>query len=142
MTTNHQGGWPFPPSFALDECTDLAGTSSIALVNGDVGISQSICVLLQTQPGERVMRPTYGCDLESAMFANIDDGLLAHVESLIYESITTFEPRAQALQVTVSKDANHDGRLQINIMYQHVDTGFMGTLRGLLNVVEGLRVAF
>lgn len=143
MSTNQQGGWRFPPSFVLERTAYEGGNaSSIQLVDGDIGISQSISVLLQTQPGERVMRPTYGCDLESAMFANIDDGLVAHVTALIHQSITSFEPRAQELQIIVNKDTGHEGCLQITIVYRHVETGFIGRLRGSLNVAEGSRGAF
>jgi len=143
MATNQQGGWPFPPSFVLEPTAyDGESPSSIQLVDGDVGITQSISVLLQTQPGERVMRPAYVCDLESAMFANIDEGLVAHVTALIYESITSFEPRAQALQVIVDKDTRYEGHLQVTIVYRHVETGLMGQLRGTLNVAEGARGTF
>lgn len=143
MNTNQKGGWAFPLTFELDQSQyDGADASSIKLIDGDEGIRQSICTLLHTQPGERIMRPAYGCDLESAMFANMDDGLVAHVTALIHESITSFEPRAQALQIVVDSDSAREGHLRVTIAYKHVETGRAEQIRGVLHLTDGTRGSF
>ncbi|MFC9492336.1 GPW/gp25 family protein, partial [Streptomyces hydrogenans] len=46
-------GWAFPPH------TDATG--SIALVRGERELEESIRLILATSPGERPMRPEFGC---------------------------------------------------------------------------------
>lgn len=139
-----RGGWRFPVTFQDSEVVPEGQLtqSSIAVVAGDDDIRQSISVLLQTQPGERIMRPTYGCDLQSVMFANMDDGLMADVMARIHESITTFEPRAQDLTVVVDKDPERTGHLHVMITYRHIDSGVTQRVSGKLAIVEGLRGEF
>ena len=51
------------------------------LVDGVEAVRQAVLLLLSTRPGERVMRPDYGCDLHRVLFAPNDDttaGLAIH----------------------------------------------------------------
>src|SRR4030095_8620470 len=43
-------------------------SGGLELVHGDRAIRQSIMLLLTTVPGERVMRPDYGCPLHRLLF--------------------------------------------------------------------------
>ena len=45
----------------------------LAMVEGNAAVRQAIQMLLSTAPGERVMRPGYGCDLQRLVFAPNDD---------------------------------------------------------------------
>ncbi|EDT41547.1 GPW/gp25 family protein [Burkholderia ambifaria MEX-5] len=83
------------------------------------------------------MRPAYGCDLQSLMFANLDDRLVADVIARIHNSIVTFEPRAQDLAVTADIDAEYIGYLRVTISYRHVDTGATQRLDGWLGIADG-----
>ena len=55
-------GWAFPVSFESEP-------PGVALVEGVRDIEESITILLSTAQGERVMVPTYGCDLWQYVFA-------------------------------------------------------------------------
>ena len=50
----------------------IASTGGIALISGDASVRQSILMLLTTTPGERVMRPDYGCSLRQLVFSPND----------------------------------------------------------------------
>ena len=50
----------------------LTPAGGVKMLEGDAAIRQSIVVLLSTMPGERVMRPEYGCPLHRLMFAPND----------------------------------------------------------------------
>ncbi len=80
-------------------------------------IKQSIEILLTTAPGERVMRPTYGCDLQSYIDAPINGDTLLDMQIAITDAIETFEPRATVNAVRISADAGalHTGHLAITI---------------------------
>ena len=72
MTSFYGQGMSFP--VALDP------TGAIQISAGQANIQQSIYIILGTQYGERVMRPTFGCNLKSLVFApssvNFDTGAL------------------------------------------------------------------
>ncbi len=53
-------GFPFP----------LRPTAAhrLAFVSGDEKIRQSICLILSTAPGERQMRPDFGCGIHGLVF--------------------------------------------------------------------------
>ena len=56
-----------------------------SMIAGDAAIRQSIILLLTTTPGERVMRPDYGCPLHRLMFQPNDAttaGLAIHYVAL------------------------------------------------------------
>src|SRR5262245_66442213 len=56
-------------------------TGALATVEDEASVRQSILLLLSTAPGERVMRPDYGCDLRRLLFEPNDDttaGLAIH----------------------------------------------------------------
>ena len=63
-------GWSFPPRVS----TATLGTE---MEEGDFDIRQSLFVLLSTPQGERVMVPTYGCDLPRFVFADLTAGSAA-----------------------------------------------------------------
>ena len=61
MTSFYGQGIGFP--VALDP------TGAIQLSSGGANIEQSIRIILGTRYGERVMRPTFGCNLKGLVFA-------------------------------------------------------------------------
>ncbi|GAA0686182.1 GPW/gp25 family protein [Kitasatospora atroaurantiaca] len=102
-------GWAFPVR------TDPTG--SIALVTMEREIEESIRLILGTAPGERPMRPMFGCAIHDHVFAPADAataGLLAYEVRL---SLERWEPRIELVDVTVSFDAVDSGTLYIDIRY-------------------------
>ena len=57
-------GWPFPLR------TDRTG--SVALVDSTREVEESIALILATSPGERPMRPDFGCAVHDYVFAPAD----------------------------------------------------------------------
>ena len=54
----------------------LGPTGRPALVDGHASVRQALLILLSTNPGERVMRPRYGCDLHRLLVAPNDASIL------------------------------------------------------------------
>lgn len=89
----------------------------IALVGGERDIEQSIRIVLETMPGERVMRPDFGCRMWELVFAPRDpttEGLLIHY---VEQALTRWEPRIEVNEVKVSDNPVQDGAVLIEINY-------------------------
>lgn len=94
----------------------------LALASGERDIEQAIRIILETIPGERVMRPEFGCRIHELVFAPYNaatEGLMIHY---VEEALERWEPRVDVLEVNVDMDASHDGALMIEIKYQVRDT--------------------
>jgi len=59
--------------------------------------------LLNTKPGERVMLPGFGCDLESLLFEPYDEELVIEAKDRVVDSITTYIPYLKLNKVQVSR---------------------------------------
>ena len=54
-------GWRFP--------VDVDRTGGVSMSQLEENVRQSIFIILGTAPGERIMRPDFGCDIHDLMFA-------------------------------------------------------------------------
>lgn len=112
-------GWAFPVTFDKT-CTsseELGGCQcSVAMASDLEDIEQSLTILLTTRPGERVMRPDYGCALEDLLFEPINESLLTYIRNLISRAILYYEPRIKLNKIDILADDNLlEGRVSISI---------------------------
>lgn len=63
-------------------------------------INQSLHIILNTQKGEDILRPEFGCDLLEHLDKPIDEAKIAIAIEII-EAIEIYEPRVKLLQVVV-----------------------------------------
>jgi phage baseplate assembly protein W len=89
----------------------------IAEAAGPDKIDDAIRIILGTQFGERVMRPTFGANLKSLVFApnNIATANLAR--HYVEDALGRWEPRIELFEVLVEND-NRGGRLLIHVHYR------------------------
>jgi uncharacterized protein len=80
-------------------------------------VEESILIILGTQHGERVMRPTFGCNLRSLVFAPNNAATASLARFYVEEGLTTWEPRIVLDEVRAEND-NRNGRLLISIDYR------------------------
>ncbi|MBW6473802.1 MAG: GPW/gp25 family protein [Anaerolineaceae bacterium] len=90
----------------------------IALVSGAQDIDQSIRIILGTRPGERVMRPTFGCKAHDLLFEVRDATTASLLKKYVLDALNFWEPRIQVLSVDVLIDDEMDGALQVEINYE------------------------
>jgi phage baseplate assembly protein W len=102
-------GWAFPPR------TDATG--SIALVRGERELEESIRLVLATSPGERPMRPEFGCAVHDHVFAPADAGTAGQLAYEVRLALDRWEPRIEVAGIDVRFDAVEDGVLYIDISY-------------------------
>lgn len=90
---------------------------SVALVQGERELEQSIALILCTVPGERPMRPEFGCRIHDYVFAPADAttaGLLAYE---VRQSLQRWEPRIDVTDVVVTPAPYDAGLLLVDIGY-------------------------
>lgn len=101
----------------------IAGTGGVDMVAGDAAVRQSVLMLLTTTPGERVMRPEYGCDLQQLVFSPNDattHGLAIHY---VRRALTRWEPRVEILFLDAEANPEDPGRMDIHLTYRLRRTG-------------------
>jgi phage baseplate assembly protein W len=97
-------------------------TGGLALASGDDEIAESIRLILGTSPGERPMRPDFGCPIHDHVFAPADASIIGMIGFEVRNSLTMWEPRIDVLDVTVSQDESRPSLLYIDISYEIRDT--------------------
>ncbi|WP_035845062.1 GPW/gp25 family protein [Kitasatospora azatica] len=98
------------------------GVLGLARSAGVQRVEESIRLILGTQYGERVMRPTFGCNLRSLAFAPNNDSTANLARYYVQEGLTRWEPRIDLLTVEVANDLPRDALL-IDLTYRLRTTG-------------------
>jgi phage baseplate assembly protein W len=92
-------------------------TGSVALVDGDREIVESIRLILATAPGERPMRPEFGCAIHDLVFAPADSTTAGQIAYEVRQSLERWEPRIDLADVVVDFAEADSGTLLIDIRY-------------------------
>lgn len=96
----------------------LTPRGSIETVSEDDSVRQSVLLLLSTRPGERVMRPNYGCDLFQLMFSPNDDTTAAIAMHYVRQALLRWEPRIEIKSLDATRDPALPNVLLIQLAYQ------------------------
>jgi uncharacterized protein len=103
-------GWSFPPSFDPN-----TGTASMSCLEDN--IRENIWAIVTTAPGERVMRPDFGCDMQGLMFEEIKHSLKRDITTVISKSLLLYEPRIKVNAVNPVTDEETYDRVLVYIDY-------------------------
>lgn len=104
-------GWDFPPTFANQGET-------VAMLDTFDDIQSSLGILLGTATGERVMQPTFGCNMDELVFESLDTTLKTFMKDKIFTAILYHEPRVNLLDVVFHEEQLNEGLILIEIVYQ------------------------
>jgi len=96
--------------------TDARG--KIVLTSGGQDIEEAIRIILSTRPGERVMRPTFGCRAHVLLFVPHTPTTESLLQEYVYEALRMWEPRINLISVDAVVDDAHEGAILANIQYQ------------------------
>jgi hypothetical protein len=102
-------GWAFPAA--------ISRTGSVRLVRGVDEVDAAIRMILSTVPGERVMRPDFGCAMWELLFAPLTAGTLGLVEQAVREALERWEPRI-ALESVIATGDQGTGTVHIAVGYR------------------------
>jgi phage baseplate assembly protein W len=95
-----------------------AASGGLRLVGGDEKIRQSIWLILSTAPGEREMRPDFGCGINDVLFDANTARLRGIVEEKVREALTRWEPRIDVVDVRAETPPEARNHLLIRIDYR------------------------
>lgn len=109
--------------------TDIIGTGvafplgvdssgALALAHDEQDVDQAILIILATAPGERPMRPEFGCGVHEYVFDVVDASTLGRMEEEIRRALERWEPRIDVLDIDFDLDSIADGALSITIEYR------------------------
>jgi Bacteriophage baseplate protein W len=102
-------GWAFPGQ--------ITPGGSVRLVQGGEEIDAALRMILTTAPGERVMRPDFGCSMWEQVFAPVNANTLGLIEQSVKEAVIRWEPRVELTAVTAQPEG--DGSvIAIDIAYR------------------------
>jgi hypothetical protein len=103
-------GWGFPPAFDKNK-------GEVEMLEGEPDIKSSLEILLSTQLGERVMQPTYGCNLDELVFESLTTTFATYIKNKIEVAILFFEPRININRIDIIPDNTTSGVLLIVVDY-------------------------
>ena len=104
-------GWDLP--LAPDPARGALGYRS-----GPEKVRQAILVILLTEPGERVMRPDFGCGLRRYLMEPNTVAVRASIQRAVATAIDVWEPRVRVLGVDVVP-GDDPAVAAISIRYEH-----------------------
>jgi phage baseplate assembly protein W len=107
-------GWRFPVAINL-----TGGVSTSAY---EENVRESIFIVLGTAPGERLMRPHFGCRIHDLMFSPNNYVTAALAEHYCEEALLKFEPRIRNVKVEARPSASEPNRLDIRVSYSVGDS--------------------
>lgn len=103
-------GWSFPPEFNKR-------SRSVRMVSGEEDIKESLRILMETKPNERVMQPDFGCGLKSLVFESINPSSLTMIKDTIRRAVLFFEPRIDLEDIEIDEKQAYEGLLTIKLVY-------------------------
>ena len=103
-------GWSFP--VRVDEMT-----GRVVEASAEEKIAESIKLILQTQRGERIMRPDFGCNLRTYTFSEMNYTTMNEIEQDVRQALVLWEPRITDIDVRCRIATGRDGVLLIEISY-------------------------
>lgn len=107
-----------PDRFAAGAGFTTTPSGALRVLGDEESVRQAIVMLLSTVPGERVMRPKYGCDLRRLVFQPADAttaGLAVHA---VRVALSAWEPRIDVLRVDAAPARTADAALWIEVEYR------------------------
>jgi len=115
----------------------ISSSGGLTMIEGSAAIRQAIMILLSTRPGERVMRPEYGCPLHRIAFEPNDAATAGLALHYIRAALTRWEPRIDIVSLAVEPDADinaESGRLAVRLEYRVRATSEIAAMQFDLNL--------
>lgn len=112
-------GWNFPVAAAGGQAD---------MVQFEEDIKQAILIILLTNNGERLMRPTFGAGLNSFLFDPINPTTMAALQTRVHDALIDWEPRIDVMAVAVTPSPERVATVLIDITYRVRATNSVGNL--------------
>jgi uncharacterized protein len=93
-------------------------TGAIRLTDGVPDLDRSIRIVLMTAPGERLMRPQFGCRIWEMLFEPVTANLLGLIAQAVRDALAQWEPRVVVDDVQAQPDPDRGSLVHIAIAYR------------------------
>ena len=103
-------GWKYP--------VEVDRSGGISMSELEESIRQSILIILGTAPGERVMRPNFGCHIHDLLFAPNTLATATVAAEYCVESLAKYEPRIEEIEADAEPSSDDPNRMDILIKYR------------------------
>lgn len=115
MRREHLGaGWSFPPR--------LNSRGQVSLSHGERDIDEAIRIILSTAKGERPMRPEFGSEIHTLVFAPNNSSTASALAYFCEEALGRWEPRIDLLSVDVDPNPELETVMLVHIRYRVRDS--------------------
>jgi Bacteriophage baseplate protein W len=129
MSAPRYRAWRFDPLSGIS-----VAPGRVEMVEGDDSVRQAIVLLLSTTPGERVMRPEYGCELRRVLFSPNDDSTAGLAIHYVRQAIERWEPRVDIVRLDAVANRARAEQLDIVLEYRVRWTLHVEELRHSINL--------
>ena len=92
-------------------------TGALRMSDGPADLDRSIRVVVATAPGERVMRPEFGCRVWDMLFEPVTANLLGQMAQAVRDALAQWEPRITVEDVEVKQDDDDHALVHIAVRY-------------------------
>ena len=103
---------------ALSGGLRISARGGMDMLQDDDSVRQSILLLISTLPGERVMRPDYGCYLHRLVFSPNDDTTAGLAIHYVRSALERWEPRIDIVRLDANRSATNPEMLDIYLEYR------------------------
>ena len=93
-------------------------TGRIALLTGNADVERSLRSIILTAPGERVMRPDFGCAIWDLIFDPLNDNTLGLMAQAVRDAAGRWEPRVELESVDVTIANDDRSQVWIDLVYR------------------------
>ncbi|GHF35878.1 MULTISPECIES: GPW/gp25 family protein [Streptomyces] len=107
-------GWAFP--------LGVSPSGGVAMAEGSADVEQAVRLILSTEPGERPMRPEFGCAIRDRVFGSFDASASGAIAHEVRRALERWEPRIVVDDVAVAQAAGQQEVLEIQIAYHLAGT--------------------
>ena len=102
-------GWSFP--------VRITATGAVRLVSGAEELDAALRLILSTAPGQRLMRPDFGCSMWEQVYAPLTPDTLGLVEQAVREAVERWEPRVVLDRVEAVPDPE-EAAIHVEVDYR------------------------
>jgi phage baseplate assembly protein W len=107
-------GWVFPPG--------VNPSGGIAMASGTEELENAMRMILLTAPGERLMRPEFGCRIWDFVFHALTANTIGEMKHAVEEALQRWEPRVAIEEVSVAPSREDDAFAIVDIHYRVLES--------------------
>lgn len=103
-------GWKYP--------VEIDRSGGVGFSEEEESVRQSVFIILGTAPGERVMRPTFGCDIHELLYAPSNQATASLAAHYCMDALLKWEPRIRDVEVEAEPARDEPTRIDVVIRFR------------------------